>query len=217
MTTFLTSRWTKAAVFFACLTPLGILLWRFLHDELSANPIAFITSYTGNWTLRFLLITLAVTPLRKMPGLANLIRFRRMLGLFAFFYACLHFTTYIWLDKFFDWGEMWKDVTVRRFITAGALSFTLMIPLALTSTSGWVRRLGGKNWQRLHRAIYVSAAAGVVHYWWLVKSDIRGPLAYATVLGVLLLWRIVLWAPKWRARFAGSSSHIAAKPLNPAE
>ncbi len=122
-----------------------------------------------------------------------------MLGLFAFFYACLHFTTYIWLDKFFDWREMWKDVMIRRFITAGMLAFVLLIPLALTSTAGWVRRLGGKNWQRLHRAIYVSAAAGVVHYVWLVKSDLRAPLTYAAILALLLLWRVLLWLARRRA------------------
>ena len=202
MNTLLARKPVKAVVFLLCLVPLGLLGWRYWHDELTANPIEFITRNTGDWTLRFLLITLAITPLRKLPGLNNLIRFRRMLGLFAFFYGCLHFTTYIWLDKFFDWNEMWKDVMIRRFITAGFLGFVLMIPLALTSTAGWVRRLGGKNWQRLHRAIYISAVAGVIHYWWLVKSDTRGPAAYGVVLGILLAWRIGLRLSARREKLA---------------
>jgi sulfoxide reductase heme-binding subunit YedZ len=116
-----------------------------------------------------------------------------MLGLFAFFYACLHFTTYIWLDKFFDLAEMWKDVQKRRFITVGFTAFLLLIPLAITSTAGWIRRLGGRRWQLLHRAIYVSAVAGVIHYYWLVKSDVRKPLQYAWMVGILLVWRLGTW------------------------
>lgn len=193
MNALLARKWMKLPVFLLCLAPAGLLLWNFFRDELGANPIEFITRATGDWTLRFLLITLAVTPLRKTFALPNLIRFRRMLGLFAFFYALLHFTTYIWLDKFFDLAEMWKDVMIRRFITVGFAAFLLLIPLAITSTRGWIRRMGGKRWQWLHRAIYVSAACGVIHYYWLVKSDVRGPLAYAAVLAVLLGWRILLW------------------------
>ena len=199
MHALLASKWTKTAAFLLSLAPLGTLGWRAYHGNLTANPIEFVTHATGDWTLRFLLITLAVTPLRKLPGLANLIRLRRMFGLFAFFYGCLHFITYIWFDKFFDVQEMWKDVTIRRFITAGALAFFLMIPLALTSTAGWVRRLGGRNWQRLHRAIYFSAAAGVIHYVWLVKSDLRAPLTYGAILAVLLTWRVAIWLMKRRA------------------
>ena len=150
---------------------------RGLQNDLGANPIEFITHATGDWTLRFLLITLAITPLRRILNLPDLIRFRRMLGLWAFTYGCLHLTTWLWLDKFFDLHEMWADVVKRRFITAGMTGFVLMIPLAITSTAGWIRRLGGRNWQRLHRLIYVSAVAGVVHYYWLVKSDIRLPAA----------------------------------------
>lgn len=193
MNALLARKWMKLPVFLLCLVPAGLLLWNFFRDELGANPIEYITRATGDWTLRFLLITLAVTPLRKTFALPNLIRFRRMLGLFAFFYALLHFTTYIWLDKFFDLAEMWKDVMIRRFITIGFAAFLLLIPLAITSTRGWIRRMGGKRWQWLHRAIYVSAACGVIHYYWLVKSDVRAPLAYAAVLAVLLGWRIVLW------------------------
>ena len=193
MNSILTSKWTKVGVFLLCLGPLVSLGWSALRNELTANPIEFITHATGDWTLRFLIITLAVTPLRKLFRLPQLIRFRRMLGLFAFFYACLHFTTYIWLDKFFDLAEMWKDVQKRRFITVGFTAFLLLIPLAITSTAGWIRRLGGRRWQLLHRAIYVSAVAGVIHYYWLVKSDVRKPLQYAWMVGILLVWRLGTW------------------------
>ena len=193
MNAILTSKWTKVFVFILCLLPLGLLVWRAVHADLGANPIEFITHTTGDWTLRFLIFTLAITPLRKILHLPQLIRFRRMLGLFAFFYACLHFSTWIGLDKFFNWAEMWKDVQKRRFITVGFTGFVLMIPLALTSTAGWIRRLGGKRWQMLHRAIYLSAIAGVIHYYWLVKSDTRKPLRYAFIVGILLAWRLGAW------------------------
>lgn len=193
MNAILTSKWTKVFVFILCLLPLGLLVWRAVHADLGANPIEFITHTTGDWTLRFLIFTLAITPLRKILHLPQLIRFRRMLGLFAFFYACLHFSTWIGLDKFFNWAEMWKDVQKRRFITVGFTGFVLMIPLALTSTAGWIRRLGGKRWQMLHRAIYLSAIAGVIHYYWLVKSDTRKPLQYAFIVGILLAWRLGAW------------------------
>jgi sulfoxide reductase heme-binding subunit YedZ len=164
-----------------------------------------ITHSTGDWTMRFLLITLSITPLRKLLGVPSLIRFRRMFGLYAFFYASLHFMTWLWLDKFFDWHEMVADVVKRRFITAGMLGFLLLIPLALTSTAGWIRRLGGKNWQRLHRLIYISAIAGVIHYIWLVKADLRKPLQYAVILGVLFLYRIVVWfAPRLKGTRSAS-------------
>jgi methionine sulfoxide reductase heme-binding subunit len=193
LNSILTSKWTKLVVFLLCLVPLGMLILRATQGNLTANPIEFITHTTGDWTLRFLVITLAVTPLRKILRLPQLIRFRRMLGLFAFFYACLHFFTWIGLDKFFDWTDMWKDVQKRRFITVGFMGFMLMIPLAITSTTGWIRRLGGKRWQMLHRAIYGSAIAGVVHYYWLVKSDVRKPLMYGAMVGVLLAWRLGTW------------------------
>ena len=191
--------WLKALVFAACLLPLGTLVYEWRHDDLGANPIERITHETGEWTLRFLLITLSITPLRRMLKQPNLIRFRRMLGLFAFFYGCLHLTTWVWLDKFFDLHEMWADVVKRRFITAGMVGFALMVPLAVTSTKGWIRRMGGRNWQRLHRAIYFSAMAGVVHYFWLVKSDLRNPELYAGLTALLLGWRVV---SSLRARFA---------------
>jgi sulfoxide reductase heme-binding subunit YedZ len=184
-------RWFKVLVFVLCLSPVSYLGSRALHEQLGANPIEFITHFTGDWTLRFLVITLAITPFRKLLGWPELIRFRRMLGLFAFFYGSLHFLTYIWLDKFFDWSEMWKDVVKRPFITAGFLAFVLLIPLAITSTTGWIRSLGGARWQMLHRLVYVSAVAGAVHYYWLVKSDVRRPLVYASAVGVLLVYRIV--------------------------
>ena len=182
----------KVPVFVLCLCPLFLLGWRALHNGLGANPIEYITHFTGDWTLQFLVITLAITPLRKLLGLPDLIRFRRMLGLFAFFYGSLHFLTYIWLDKFFDLSEIGKDVVKRPFITAGFLAFVSIVPLAITSTKGWIRRLGGARWQMLHRLVYVSAVAGVVHYYWLVKSDVRWPLAYAAAVGVLMLYRIVV-------------------------
>jgi len=184
-------RWIKIPVFLLCLAPLLLLAWKAFHQELGANPIEFITHSTGDWTLRFLAITLAISPLRRLLGMPELIRFRRMLGLFAFFYGCLHFMTYLWLDKFFDFHEIVKDVWKRPFITAGFLGFISMAPLALTSTAGWIRRLGGRRWQTLHRLVYLSATAGVVHYYWLVKSDVRKPLLYGSIVFVLLAERIV--------------------------
>src|SRR6516164_1223792 len=190
MRALLISKWTKVLVFLICLMPVASLVWRYFHHLLTANPIEFITHATGDWTLRFLAITLSITPLRKLLRLPDLIRFRRMFGLFAFFYACLHFTTYIWLDKFFDLAEMWRDVAKRRYITVGFTAFVLLIPLAVTSTTGWIRRLGGRRWQSLHRLIYISAIAGVIHYYWLVKSAVILPLAYGAIIAALLLWRV---------------------------
>lgn len=193
MNKVLSSRWTKAILFLLCLAPLLLLGWRGYQNKLGANPIEYITHATGDWTLRFLLITLSVTPFRKLLNQPKLARFRRMLGLFAFFYGCLHLTTWVWLDKFFDVQEMWKDVVKRRFITVGMTGFVLMIPLALTSTDKWVRRLGFVRWQRLHRLVYFSALAGVIHYYWLVKSDVRLPLLYAGILALLLGYRVAVW------------------------
>jgi sulfoxide reductase heme-binding subunit YedZ len=192
----LSSKWTKVVVFIVCLVPLGALIHRALHGGLGANPVEFVQHATGDWTLRFLIFTLAITPLRKLLHLPELIRFRRMLGLLAFFYVCLHFLTYIGADQSFDLAGMWKDVAKRRYITVGFLGFVLLIPLAITSTAGWVRRLGGKRWQMLHRAIYVSATCGVIHYYWLVKSDVRKPLFYGALVAILLLWRLGDWFVK---------------------
>jgi sulfoxide reductase heme-binding subunit YedZ len=198
-------RWIKVIVFVACLLPLARLGWKAYGGNLGANPIEVITHSTGDWTLIFLLITLAVTPLRKLTGQLWLIRFRRMFGLFAFFYVCLHFLTYIWLDKFFDVHAMLADVAKRRFITVGFTGFVLLIPLAVTSTAGWIRRLGGRRWNLLHRLIYVSAMAGVIHYYWLVKADVRKPLQYAAVLTALLGYRVTVWA---KSRLEATSTAI---------
>jgi sulfoxide reductase heme-binding subunit YedZ len=181
----------KVAVFLAALGPLGWLVWGFLHDLLGGNPVEYITHSTGDWAMRFLLITLAVTPVRKLTSQHYLLRFRRMLGLFAFFYGCLHFITYLWLDQTLDFAGMGKDILKRPFITVGFAAFVVMIPLAVTSSKKMIARLGGKRWQQLHRLIYISAIAGVVHYLWLVKTDLRKPLVYGGILAVLLLLRVI--------------------------
>jgi len=183
----------KPLVFLVCLGPLATLAWKVTQQNLGANPVDVITRSTGKWTLTLLLITLAISPLRKLSGMPWLIRFRRMLGLFAFFYGSLHLTTYVWLDKFFDVQAMLHDIAKRKFITAGMTAWACMLPLAITSTTGWIRRLGGKRWQKLHRLIYLSAAAGVIHFIWLVKADLRRPLTYGAVLAVLLAYRSTTW------------------------
>jgi sulfoxide reductase heme-binding subunit YedZ len=156
------------------------------------NPLEFITFGTGDWTLYFLCITLAVTPLRRLTGLNWLLKLRRMLGLFAFFYASLHFMTFLWFDHFFDLAEMWKDVIKRPFITVGFAAFVLLVPLAATSTNAMVRRLGGKRWQALHRLIYVIAPLGILHYWWMksAKNNIGQPMLFAVVVALLLAVRL---------------------------
>ncbi|HLK20747.1 MAG TPA: protein-methionine-sulfoxide reductase heme-binding subunit MsrQ [Bryobacteraceae bacterium] len=207
MNKVLSSRWAKVLLFALCLLPLLLLIWRFYHDQLGANPIENITHKTGDWTIRFLLITLCVTPFRKLLNQPKLARFRRMLGLFAFFYGCLHLMTWVWLDKFFDLHEMWRDVVKRRYITVGMTGFVLLIPLAITSTAGWVRRLGFVRWQRLHRLVYFSALAGVIHYYWLVKSDVRLPLLYAGILAILLIYRLPGWLRSTEPRPQGSVAH----------
>jgi sulfoxide reductase heme-binding subunit YedZ len=181
---------SKTVVWLLCLSPVCWLVWGAFHDGLGANPVEFITHKTGDWTLRLVLITLAITPLRRLLKQPLLVRFRRLTGLFAFFYGCLHFTTWFWLDKSLNFAEMWKDVEKRPFITVGFLAFVAMIPLAVTSTSGWIRRLGGRNWQRLHKLIYLTAAAAVVHYYWLVKSDVRLPVMYGVIFVVLMGLRL---------------------------
>ena len=194
-------RYSKPAVFLACLVPMGLLLRKGIEGRLGANPIEVITHSTGDWTLIFLCITLAITPLRRALGVPWLIRYRRMTGLFAFFHASLHFLTYIWLDKFFDWHAMVRDVYKRPFITAGFTAFVLLLPLAATSTAGMIRRLGGRRWQLLHRLVYVSATAGVIHYYWLVKADVRLPLRYAAIVAFLLASRVVIhFVDRGRAR-----------------
>jgi methionine sulfoxide reductase heme-binding subunit len=194
--TFLLTKWAKVLVFILGLLPLVFLGFRALNGRLTANPVEFLQHFTGDWTLRFLIITLAITPLRKLLNLPELIRFRRMLGLFAFFYVSLHFLTYIGPDQAFNLAGMWKDVEKRRYITVGFLGFILLIPLAVTSTKGWIRRLGGKRWQTLHRVVYISAICGVIHYYWLVKSDVRKPVFYGVLVAALLLWRLADWLRK---------------------
>src|SRR5271156_145188 len=199
-------RHAKIAIFLAALIPLALLAWKALHDGLGANPVEVITHSTGDWTLILVLTTLSITPLRRITHQYWLIGVRRMIGSFAFFYGTLHFLTYIWLDKFFDFHEMWKDIAKRPFITVGFSAFVLMIPLALTSTAWSIRRLGGKNWQRLHRLIYFTAILGVAHYAWLVKADHRKPIEYGVVLGILLLYRVLAWVFEKRAKPAILSS-----------
>jgi sulfoxide reductase heme-binding subunit YedZ len=204
----------KVLFFIASLGPVAWLVWAALTGNLSANPLSDLTNETGVWTLRFLCITLAITPLRRITGWNALIRYRRMAGLYAFFYGSLHFLTYVIADRFagLDFPDgivAWStvrnlaksvgdDIYKRPFITIGFTAFTLMVPLAATSTAGMIRRLGGKRWNRLHRLVYVSGIAGVIHYWWLVKADIRNPAAYALVVALLLGFR--LW---WSQRRAG--------------
>jgi sulfoxide reductase heme-binding subunit YedZ len=187
----LASKWAKVFLFLLSLVPFLRIAWRAYRGDLTPNPVEFLQHQTGDWTLRFLIFTLCVTPFRKVLNLPELIRFRRMFGLFAFFYVCLHFLTYLGPDQSFNLAGMLKDVVKRPFITVGFAAFVLLIPLAITSTAGWIRRLGGKRWQALHRSIYVCAILGVIHYYWLVKSDVREPLFYGALVGILLAWRLV--------------------------
>jgi len=187
----------KIVVFLACLIPLGQLLYNAWAGDLTANPIEYITHFTGDWSLIFLLATLSVTPLRKIFGWNEVIKLRRMLGLFAFFYVLLHFSTYMVLDHFFDFQRIVKDVYKRPYVTAGFTAFVLLIPLAATSTTAMIRRLG-KRWQQLHRLVYVAAIAGVVHFYWLVKADTRRPVQYGAILALLLGYRLIaLWTQRW--------------------
>ena len=200
--------WIKSAAFIASLIPLGLLGLDAYNDNLGANPIELITRFFGKWTLIFLLITLSVTPLRKLSGWNSVIKFRRMLGLFAFFYAALHFTTYIWLDQFFDLREIVKDVMKRPFITVGFASFVMLIPLAATSNRAMIVRLG-KRWQRLHRAIYLIATGGVIHFLWLVKADTSQPLLFGAILTVLLGYRLVTgWGLKAAVRLSSRARSL---------
>jgi methionine sulfoxide reductase heme-binding subunit len=181
----------KVAVFLLCLAPIACLAFAALTDRLSANPIKDITEDTGTWALRLLLLTLSITPFRKLTGWNELIRYRRMVGLYAFFYGFLHFLTYAWLDQFFSIPDIVQDVYKRPFITAGFSAFVMLIPLAITSTKKWIARLGGRRWQLLHRLTYVGAISGVVHYLWLVKADTERPLLYGFVLSILLGFRVL--------------------------
>lgn len=178
----------KSLLFGICLLPL-IRAAYIVISGAAVNPIEFLTHSTGTWALSFLLLTLSVSPLRRLTGAAWLLRYRRMLGLYAFFYAVVHFTIYLWLDQMFDPHTIARDIVRRPFITVGFTALMLMLPLALTSTNGWIKRLG-RNWRRLHRLVYPVAVLGVLHYWWLVKSDISLPRLYAIVLGALLAERL---------------------------
>ena len=195
-------RYAKPAVFLVSLVPLALLARAafFDVDALGANPIEAINRELGDWALRFLLLTLAVTPLRQLTGRHELVRLRRMLGLFAFFYATLHVASYAGLDQQFNWDEIVKDIIKRPFITVGFVSFVLLLPLAATSTNAMVRRLGGRRWRNLHRLVYVIGAGAVLHFFWMVKSDIREPLVYAVLLALLLGYR--LWAARRRHQLA---------------
>jgi methionine sulfoxide reductase heme-binding subunit len=193
-----TSRFSRHAVFLLCLLPLVRLVWLGFSGGLGANPIEFVTRSLGTWALTFLLVTLTITPLRRLTGQGHWLRFRRMLGLYAFFYATLHLLSYLWLDQYFAWREILVDIYKRPFITAGMTAFLLLLPLAATSTDRAVRRLK-RNWQRLHRLVYPAALAAVLHYFWLVKQDITQPLLYALVLALLLGSRLYY---RYRARAA---------------
>jgi methionine sulfoxide reductase heme-binding subunit len=216
MRKFLSSRWAKVLVFGLSSWPLLFIIWRTIRGDLTANPVEFYQHQTGDWTLRFLIFALCITPFRKVLNLPELIRFRRMLGLFGFFYVCLHFLTYLGPDQSFSFSGMLKDVAKRPFITVGFAAFVLLIPLAVTSTAGWIRRLGGKRWQMLHRAVYAAAALGVVHYYWLVKSDIRKPVFYGALVGILLVWRIGSWTSRKKApAIATATQHSPAGAHEP--
>jgi len=182
------TRVIKPAVFVLCLVPFAWLVWDALTHHLGANPVEKLNHRTGIWTLRFLLLTLTITPVRRLTGWNVLIRLRRMLGLYAFFYACMHFLTWLVFDHFFDVQEIIKDIIKRPYITVGFSAFVLLIPLAVTSTKNWVRRLGSR-WAMLHQLVYVIATGGVLHYLWLVKADVRDPVIYGSILAVLLAYR----------------------------
>lgn len=208
--TQLVRRVIKPIVFAACLTPFVLLLVNGIRGELGVNPVETITNTTGIWTLRFIAISLAITPLRWLSGWNPLIRLRRPVGLFAFFYAVLHFMTYFVLDHSLMFEGLWEDVVKRPYITVGFTAFLLMIPLAVTSTQGWIRRLGGKRWSLVHRLVYITALLGVVHYWWKVKLDTSSPLLYAVLVAALLAFRV------WRSiasRQAASSTRTPRQVL----
>ena len=204
-------RVVKPTLFVVCLIPLTLITWDAFNNQLGANPIEKIMRRTGDWTLRFLLITLTITPARQLLNLPWLIKLRRMLGLFAFFYALLHFTNYIWLDQYFDVDEIIKDVIKRKYITIGFACFLMLIPLAITSTNKMVKRLGGKRWQKLHKSVYAIAIGGVIHYLWLVKKDLTEPLIYAVLLAILLGYRV------WQKQRSKKSPPTQQNTLSPAQ
>jgi sulfoxide reductase heme-binding subunit YedZ len=208
-------RWIKPLVFVLCLVPFSWLAWRALHDGLGADPIRESEIQTGLWTLRFLALALAVTPLRKITGWGALARYRRMMGLFVFFYACVHLSLWVGVDWFFDWPAMWEEIVKHKYILVGMATFLTLLPLALTSTKGWIRRLGGARWNRLHQLVYASAVLGTVHYLWAVKKDTFFPLVYFVVFALLLGYR--LWGryaprPARPGADAATPSHTQRRP-----
>src|ERR1043166_2706317 len=184
-------RFAKPGVFAACLVPLAYGAWKFFTNRFGANPIREAEIFTGLWTLRFLAITLAVTPARQLTGVGILAKYRRMLGLFTFFYACVHLSMWAAVDWFFAWGDMWGEIVKHKYILIGMATFLLLLPLALTSTNGWVRRLGGKRWNALHSLVYAAAVTGTIHYLWAVKKDTFFPLVYLGTFAALLGYRLV--------------------------
>jgi sulfoxide reductase heme-binding subunit YedZ len=183
-------RWIYRAVWLGCFLPIPLMMWWFYADELGANPAKEGLHYLGEWALRFMVAGLAITPLRKLFGWGWIQRYRRTIGLFALTYVTLHLIAYIWLDQGFDWGEIWRDIVKRPYITFGMLAFVLLLPLGITSTNGMIRRLGARRWRQLHRLAYVIAILGVLHYDLLVKKDASWPHFYAAIIGVLLAYRI---------------------------
>jgi len=200
----------KPVVWLACLTPLALLIYDGFTDNLTANPIEKVTNTTGIWTLRFIVATLAITPLRWVTGINQLVNYRRIIGLFAFFYGLLHFVIYVITTFFvggfseFDASGLVADLTKRPYIIAGFTAFVLMIPLAITSTAGWIRRMGGKKWNLLHRLIYITALAAVLHYFWKVKLDATFPIYYGIGVAFLLGWRV------WK----NARRNVARKPAS---
>jgi len=185
------TRFAQFAIFINSAVPISLLAWDWYHHRLGANPTEFATRTTGVLTLLFLILSLAVTPLRKVLGLPWMIKFRRLLGLYGFFYGCVHLLTYVWFDKFFAFGLIVEDVSKRPYITVGMASFVMLVPLALTSTQQSIKRLGGKKWNSLHRLAYVAAIGGVVHYYMLVKADTREPILFGVAVAVLLVYRVL--------------------------
>jgi sulfoxide reductase heme-binding subunit YedZ len=209
MDKLLRKAWVRPLVFLLCLVPLGLLVFRGVTGGLGANPIEACNRFLGDWALRFLLIALAVTPLKELTGWNAMARWRRMLGLFAFAYVVLHFSSYVGLDQFFDWNAIGREIVKRRYITLGMLAVVLLIPLAVTSTDAMVRRLGGRRWRALHRLVYVIAPIGVTHHWMMVKKDITEPAIHAAILAMLLGWRLAAWL-----RHNGRDSTARSRPCS---
>ena len=200
------ARVAKPALFVACLVPFAYVGWKFATDRLGANPIRELEIETGLWTLRFLAVTLSITPLRKAFGWNSLVKYRRMLGVFTFAYACVHLSMWVGVDWFFAWSDMWGEIVKHKYILIGMTTWLVMLPLAITSTKGWVRRLG-KRWTRLHQLVYLAAITGTIHYLWAVKKDTFFPLVYLAVFGMLLGYRAV--AAWGKRRTAGGERRTA--------